>query len=312
MKEFHISVLPAEVIAFLRPRPNEDFIDCTFGGGGHSADILEKTSPGGRLLAIDLDPLALKKGKSKVSQYGKRIRLVRGNFKNLAAIAAENKFREVSGILLDLGLSSGQLADKERGFSFDAEGNLDMRFGPEILQTAFDLINDSSEERLIDIFKNFGEERLAKPLAQKIVSLRKSQPIVKAGQLVAIAAAVYGQYYRTQPKINPATKIFQALRIAVNDELDNLVRVLPQTLSLLRPGGRLAVISFHSLEDRIVKEFMRRESRDCLCPPIMPVCQCNHNKSLKIITKKPVIAELAELAENPRARSAKLRVAEKI
>jgi len=308
----HQSVMIEEVIHYLNPQLGDDFIDCTLGGGGHTLAILKRISPQGKLLGIDLDAKAIQVTEELIKGYKNKVILVKDNFKNLRKIADVYKFDKVDGILLDLGLSSGQLQDHQRGFSFLAEGSLDMRFGQQTELTAEKILNSYSQKELSEIFKNFGEENLAWQISKKIIEVRKDQPISSPKQLVEIITDIYKRHYRGKSKINPATKIFQALRIAVNEEIENLKQVLPQALSLLKPSGRLAVISFHSLEDRTVKEFFRQESRDCLCPVAFPVCQCNHKKSLKIITKKPIGPTELEISQNQRARSAKLRVAEKI
>jgi len=312
MKSYHEPVLTEETINGLQPRFGDDFIDCTLGGGGHAKEILNLTSPNGRLLGIDLDPKAIAAASSATKEFKNRTVFVQDNFKNIAVIAEEQGFDQVAGILLDIGLSSGQLDDKTRGFSFTGNSKLDMRFGPELKMTAADIVNKYSLIQLTEIFKNYGEERLAKPIAERIIAERKIKPLETTEELVAIADEVYKIFYHHESKMNPATKMFQALRMAVNDELGNLEKTLPQAVKLLKSGGRLAIISFHSLEDRIVKDYFKTESRDCLCPPERPTCQCGHKKTLKILTKKPIIADFAELAKNPRARSAKLRLAEKI
>ena len=264
------------------------------------------------LLGIDLDQLAIKTTQENLKQYKSQLIIVKDNFKNLKKIADVYKFNKIDGVLLDLGLSSGQLQDQSRGFSFLAQGGLDMRFGDTSELTAERILNTYKQKELIDIFKNYGEEKLANPISKKIIEMRKKTPITTPNQLVDIIADIYKRYYRGKSKINPATKVFQALRIAVNQELENLRQVLPQAVEVLNKGGRLAVISYHSLEDRIVKEFFKQETKDCVCPPKIPVCRCQHHRILKIITKKPVEPTEKEIIENPRARSAKIRVAEKI
>ncbi|MFA6322625.1 MAG: 16S rRNA (cytosine(1402)-N(4))-methyltransferase RsmH, partial [Candidatus Buchananbacteria bacterium] len=310
--DFHQPVLLEEVIKYLEPKPGENFIDCTLGGSGHTEEILKLNGPSGKVLGIDLDPLAIKTAQEATKKYKNRTIFVQDNFRNLKRILKDCHFGQVDGILLDLGLSSGQLQDQGRGFSFLAEGSLDMRFGGQSNLTAEKIINTYNEKDLIEIFKNYGEERLAKPIAQRIVAKRKELAITRPEQLVEIVAEVYHKYFHNKSKTNPATKIFQALRIAVNEELDNLKLILPPAAEALKKNGRLVVISYHSLEDKMVKDFFRAESRDCLCPPAMPVCQCHHKKSLKIITPKPIEPSWEEIAANPRSRSAKMRVAQKI
>lgn len=313
MQSFHQSVMIAEVIHYLKPKSNQNFIDCTLGSGGHAKAILQRTSPQGKLLGIDLDSLAIKLTKENLAFYKNRLILIQDNFRNLEKIVKKHHFENIFGILLDLGISSNQLRDNFRGFSFLSTGSLDMRFDPNQSDlTAQQILNTWPEKKLYEIFKNFGEEKLAKPISQKIIEIRQKTLVTSPSQLVEIVADVYKKYYHSKSKIHPATKVFQALRIAVNRELENLQSVLPQAVDLLNKGGRLAVISYHSLEDRIVKAFFRQESRDCICPPEMPICQCNHKKTLNLITKKPIIPTDKEIAENPRSRSAKLRVAEKI
>ena len=307
----HTPVMSDEVIHYLKLKPGDKAIDCTLGGGGHAKAILERTSPNGKLLGIDWDQSAIDAARKAT---GDKAVLVKDNFKNIKQIANVHQLNKIDGILLDLGLSSVQLQDHERGFSFLAQGKLDMRFGQseQTDLTAEEILNTYNQKELYEIFKNFGEERLANPITKKIIEFRKRRLIISPNQLVEIIVDVYKKNYRGKSKINPATKIFQALRIAVNQELDNLTETLPQAAGLLGRGGRLVVISYHSLEDKIVKEFFRKESRDCICPPEMPVCQCRHKKTLKIITKKPVVPSEGEIAENPRARSAKLRAAERL
>ncbi|MDX9893331.1 MAG: 16S rRNA (cytosine(1402)-N(4))-methyltransferase RsmH [Patescibacteria group bacterium] len=316
MSDFHQPVLPQEILDYLKPQAGDKFIDCTLGGGGHTLNFLKLVGPSGKVLAIDMDPLAIAEARRASTKFADSLILARDNFRNLKNIADVHEFNQVNGILLDLGLSSGQLQDQARGFSFGSEGQLDMRFGPAVADsfgavTAGEIVNNYPQKDLIDIFKNYGEERLAVAISKKIIEVRRTKPIDSPKQLAAIIESVYHRYHRTKSRISPATKVFQALRIAVNDELQSLKLVLPQALDLLVSGGRLAVISYHSLEDRIVKDYFRRESRDCICPPEMPVCQCGHIARLKIITKKPVVPTVEEIKNNPRSRSAKLRIVEK-
>ena len=308
----HIPVLSDEVIHYLNLKSGYNVVDCTLGGGGHSLAILQRIGPDGKMLGIDLDSSAISAAQNRLKKYNKQIILVQDNFKNLKQICNVSKFNKVNTILLDLGLSSGQLQDQSRGFSFLAQGKLDMRFGESGELTAGKIINTYSQKELSGIFKKYGEEKLASLVAKKIIATRQQGPITSPGRIVEIVSDIYKKHYRDKSKINPATKIFQALRIEVNDELENLKQVLPQAVGLLIKGGRLAVISYHSLEDKIVKEFFKQESRDCLCPPKIPVCRCNHKKTLKIITKKPVVSTDQEIKENPRSRSARLRVAERV
>lgn len=309
----HVPVLVNEVVHYLQPKPGQRFIDGTLGGGGHTIALAQRLAPGGWILGIDLDPLAIATAKAATKPLRIKLTLAENNFKNLAAIAKQYHFEKANGILLDLGLSSGQLQDQKRGFSFLADGSLDMRFSPQLKQTAATILNTWQAEALATLFKDFGEERFAKPIAKRIIEARQAGPIDSPRQLLEIIVPLYQRQYRHRPsKINPATKVFQALRIAVNDELENLTQTLPAAIKLLAPGGRLAVISYHSLEDRIVKNYFRQESRDCICDPEMPKCQCGHRQTIRLVTHKPTIANEQETIQNHRSRSAKLRVIEKI
>jgi 16S rRNA (cytosine1402-N4)-methyltransferase len=293
----HIPVLLKETIEHLNPKKNENFIDCTADGGGHATAILERTGPGGKLLAIDLDEemVANLKKKSQAGIYKNRMTVAKGNFADLKKIVQENKFRKVSGILLDLGFSSYHVDESGRGFSFLKNEPLDMRYDQKSQLTAEKIVNYWSEIDIERILREYGEERFSRQIAAGIVEARKVVEIKNTFQLVnIIKKSVPGGYQ--DGKINFATKTFQAIRMAVNGELDNLERVLPQTVEALDKGGRLAVISFHSLEDRIVKNFLKIESRD---------------GKLSILTKKPIQAGREEIIFNPRSRSAKLRAAEK-
>lgn len=306
---FHIPVLKKEVIEYLNPLPGQNFIDGTLGGGGHTREIAKRIVPNGRVLAIDLDSDALEHFKNQNVNI-KNIILVRGNFCDIKKIAFENNFKDVSGIVLDLGVSSHQLDESIQGFGFDAD-TLDMRMGEGDL-TAYEIVNIWSEQELFELFRDYGEESLAKPIARKIIEYRKSKKIEKPSELVQIICEAYKRYYKKPSLKNPATKVFQALRIRVNDELSVLQEALEGGRDILNPDGRIAVISYHSLEDRIVKNFFRKEAKDCICPPEYPKCQCGHIKTLKIITKKLVVPNSQEIIENPRSRSAKMRVAQRL
>ncbi|HEY7358988.1 MAG TPA: 16S rRNA (cytosine(1402)-N(4))-methyltransferase RsmH [Ktedonobacterales bacterium] len=307
----HLSVMPAEVLAALRPRAGGRYIDGTAGGGGHTALLLEQSAPDGQVLAIDADPQALARVAERLQAplASGRLTLAQGNFATLQSLAEDAGFRHVDGILLDLGLSSDQLADRERGFSFASDGPLDMRFDPASPMTAADLLNTLSESELADLLWRYGEERRSRQIVRRIIQARTRQPITQTSELARLAAAGVPGH---PGGIHPATRTFQALRIAVNDELKNLADALPQALDLLASGGRLAIISFHSLEDRIVKQFFQAEARNCVCPPEVPVCVCGHRARVRIVTPHPLAASQAEQAQNPRARSAKLRVAERL
>jgi len=303
----HVPVLLDEVLRGLSPQPGQRVIDGTVGAGGHAEAILKATAPDGQVLALDADPAALAVARQRLAAYRERVHFVNANFAQLATVARDLDFVPVQGILLDLGLSSMQLASVERGFSFQNEGRLDMRYDPGSPTTAADLVNNLSQDELANLLYRFGEERRSRAIARAIVAAR---PLHTTRQLTdAVTRAVGG---RRGARLHPATRTFQALRIAVNDELDALRNALSAATSIVAPGGRLAVISFHSLEDRIVKEFFRQESRDCICPAGQPICTCGHRATLHIITRKPIIVSSTEAAVNPRARSAKLRVAEYI
>lgn len=306
----HIPVLPDEVIESLNLRSNMNAIDCTLGDGGHAERILKATGPNGKLLGIDADPESLLRAKKYLYGFGRRLVPVRDNFDRLSAIVAETKFGKADAIVLDLGWSSPQFEERGRGFSFQKEEPLDMRYNPEFkmqnsefrLQTASDLVNELSEEELERIFREYGEEDLSAEIARAIAAEREARRMETTNDLVAIVLEAYRKKLKTKKEmpwvggLHPATKIFQALRIAVNDELGALERVLPQAVESLAPRGRLAVITFHSLEDRIVKHFFKSEE----------------GRTMRIVTKKPVTAGEIEYEENPRARSAKLRIIEKI
>ncbi len=301
----HIPVLYDEVMTWLRPTSGRWYIDATVGLGGHALGILERSSPHGRLLGLDADPQALEYAHKRLAHFGERVLLVRARHVELARVAHEHGFDAVDGILLDLGVSSLQLDDATRGFSFQQDGPLDMRMGPDSTLTAEQIVNTWPERELARIIYEYGEERYARRIARAICAAR---PLRRTGELAQLIAQVVGR----RESIHPATRTFQALRIAVNDELRSLEAVLPQALQLLSPGGRLAVIAFHSLEDRISKQFIARESRDCICPPGLPVCTCAHVATLRLLTKKPIRASEEEVRRNPRSRSARLRVAERL
>jgi 16S rRNA (cytosine1402-N4)-methyltransferase len=301
----HVSVLLKETLQALAIRPGGRYVDGTCGGGGHAAGILDASSPDGKLLALDADPAALARARERLEPCGARVILIHRSFAELGRVAREYGFEAVDGLLLDLGLSSDQLADLARGFSFSSTG-LDMRFDSTQGQPASSLVNELDADELADILYRYGEERASRRIARAIVAAR---PIESAQQLAdVIAEAVGGR----RGRLHPATRTFQALRIAVNDELGVLETVLPQCVELLKPGGRLVIITFHSLEDRIVKNFYRTESRDCICPPEQPICICGHRARVRILANKPVEPSSAEVADNPRARSAKLRAVERL
>lgn len=299
----HTPVLLQETIALLAPQPGEIFLDATLGAGGHARTLLEQLGPTGKLLGLDRDNTALTTTKKELTD--RRLTTVHGSFEHLQKIADEQGFSEVDGILFDLGLSSMELADAQRGFSFQMNGPLDMRFDQcHDTTTAADLVNRLSLAQLRSILVRYGEETHAGRIASAIVLRRKKQTISTTHHLLL---AVLDAVRTTRSRIHPATRTFQALRIVVNRELEALAAALPQAVHLLKPGGRLAVISFHSLEDRIVKQYFRRESRGCICPPEFPICTCGHQASIALLTTKPITPSDAEIRANPRSRSAKLR-----
>lgn len=282
-------------------------MDGTVGAGGHAAGVLETSAPNGRLLGLDLDPQALNLARKRLERFGDRVVLKNTSYTDLAGQISSLSWPAVHGVILDLGVSSMQLDDPSRGFSFRHDGPLDMRFSTENPVTAQELINNLPEKDLADLIYEFGEERRSRQIARAIV---RARPVQSTAQL----EAVIRKNFRNPKKLrrNPATRTFQAIRIAVNQELEALDRVLPEIVRVLASGGRLAIISFHSLEDRIVKRFFQMESQDCICPPEPPICTCEHQASLKVLTKRPVRPSESEIQANPRARSARLRVAIRI
>ncbi|MCX8061528.1 MAG: 16S rRNA (cytosine(1402)-N(4))-methyltransferase RsmH [Anaerolineales bacterium] len=302
----HKPVLYQEVLTYLQPRSGQRFIDGTVGIGGHAWGILQASQPDGLLLGIDLDATALQIAEQNLRNFRGRYWLLLGNYRDLSQHLDQIGWSSVDGVLLDLGVSSLQLDTPERGFSFRFEAPLDMRFDRRNPRTAADLVNNLSLNELAKIFSRYGEERFAGQIAHAIVA---SRPIQTTTQLANVVLRVVG---RQSGGIHPATRTFQALRIAVNDELGALEEFLPQATAALKPSGRLAIISFHSLEDRLVKAYFQNEARKCICPPKQPICTCGHRPRLKVLTPKPVRPTAQEVAQNPRARSARLRVAEKL
>jgi len=302
----HVSVLYDEVIEGLQPRSGGRYIDGTVGAGGHAFGILESSSPQGELLGLDRDPAALNVARERLKEFGDRAHLRQANYVEMENVTREIGWGDVNGIVLDLGLSSLQLEDAARGFAFKHEGPLDMRFDLATPITAGDLVNGGDPDALADILFKFGEEHAARRIVKAII---KARPINTTQQLAAVVAATVGG---KRGDTHPATRTFQALRIAVNGELESVEKVLPLAVRLLAVGGRLVVISFHSLEDRLVKNFFHREARDCVCPPEQLVCVCGHKASVKEITRKPLTPSDEEIRSNPRSRSAKLRLVEKI
>jgi 16S rRNA (cytosine1402-N4)-methyltransferase len=296
----------AEVLRYLSVQPGGRFVDCTVGGGGHSLAILEAAAPGGLLLGIDADAGALEIARARLQPHTDSVLLSQANFRDLAAVCRKANFIPVHGVLFDLGVSSYQLSAEGRGFSFQAEAPLDMRFGESQTVTAHEIVNTYSERDLADLIWRYGEEPASRRIARAIVGAR---PLATTSELAAVIPKAAGGARR---RIHPATRTFQALRIAVNDELNALTSALGQAIDVLGRGGRLVVIAFHSLEDRIVKQFMRRESRDCICPPEAPACACGHRARLRLVTKGAASPSQEEVAVNRRSRSARLRAAEKL
>jgi len=305
----HVPVLFDETLKYLVTNPQGVYIDCTVGGGGHFQGIIERTNDQAILIGIDQDAKTLEKTRSRLGTNANII-LVKGNFRNLRIILQGLSIRAADGILIDLGVSSYQLDEEERGFSYHLDARLDMRMDPELEISAWDLVNKWPVDRLEQIIGEYGEERYAGRIARGIADARQCRSLDSTLDLVEVIRKSVPASYRRET--HPARRTFQALRIEVNQEIESLRQVLPQAAEFLKPGGRLCVISFHSLEDRIVKDYFTRESKDCLCPGKQPVCTCGHKAQFKVLTRKPVGASPGEVARNNRARSAKLRVAQKL
>jgi len=307
----HKSVLLQECIDALNIRPDGIYLDGTLGGAGHSSQIARRLTEGGRLIGVDRDRTALAAAKERLAPYADRVTLVHSNFAEIDAILDSLGIPAVDGMLFDLGVSSPQLDDASRGFSYMADAPLDMRMDKDDVLTAGEVVNAWPQGELRRILYDYGEERYAPQIAAAICRAREKAPIETTLELVdIIRSAMPAQALRE--KQHPAKRSFQAIRIAVNDELGAVSRMMQAAVGRLNPGGRLAVITFHSLEDRIVKSEMQQAARGCTCPPEFPVCVCGKKPLVKLVTRKPIVSGLAELEENPRARSAKLRVAEKL
>jgi 16S rRNA (cytosine1402-N4)-methyltransferase len=306
----HVPVLAEEIVSLLDPRPGDTVVDGTFGAGGHATLLAARLRGDGKLIAIDRDPTVAPFFERFRRETGVKARLHPGEFSTVLQHLAENGVK-ADAILLDLGVSSMQLDRPDRGFSYAVDAPLDMRMDPSATYSARELVNEGDERELSDIFKRYGEERYARPIARAIVKRRKEQPFERTGDLVEVikasipAPARFGEGH-------PAKRVFQALRIEVNDELGALERALPAALQMLRPGGRLAVISFHSLEDRIVKQFLRKQEQGCTCPPDFPICVCGSEPTMRATPRRAVRPTAEEVARNPRAQSARLRVGTKV
>jgi len=312
MEQGHLPVMPDEVLETLAPASGSLQIDATVGGGGHTERILEAANPDGRVLGLDADAAAIARVANRLTRFGDRLVLRQANFRELAIVAPGAGFVAVDGALFDLGLSSFQLADRNRGFGFRAGGPLDMRFDPSRGVPAAELLATLDADELAALFRRYGEEPAAWRIAKAIVEARAASPVRSAEELASLVERVVPVNPRRPRRIHPATRVFQALRIAVNEELDALEEGLAAAVDLLRPGGRLVVLSYHSLEDRIVKRFLNTQRRGCICPPEVPVCVCGRSPRLRLVTRPSMTPTAAEVEANPRARSARLRAAERL
>ena len=301
----HQPVLYQQIIHALCPKSTGHYVDGTLGAGGHAAGLLAGSEPGGLLLGLEVDPQALELARQNLAPFGERACLKMASYTSIPSQLASLGWSCVDGVLLDLGASSMQFDTPERGFSFLADGPLDMRFDPSNPLSASEVVNTWSEDELVDVLFRYGEEHASRRIARAILQARPLQGTLHLAGVIEKATGRHGSHH-------PATHTFQALRIVVNGELEALKKVLPMAIQSLCPGGRLAIISFNSLEDRIVKEFFRLESTDCICPPRQPICTCGHKASILEISRKPIMPTAEEVSQNSRARSAKLRVAEKI
>jgi 16S rRNA (cytosine1402-N4)-methyltransferase len=309
----HVPVLADEVVSMLAPAPGGVHVDATIGGGGHAERILTATDPDGRLLGIDADEAAIARTKARLGRrFGRRLVLRQGNFRDLATFAPGAGFAAVDGCLFDLGLSSDELADHSRGFGIRTGGPLDMRFDTARGLPASELLASLDQQELTALLRKYGEEPFAGRIARAIVEARRVGSIDTAEELAALVERAAPSGAPGRRRVHPATRVFQALRIAVNEELDALEAGLLAAVDLLKPGGRLVVLSYHSLEDRIVKRFLQAERRGCTCPPEAPVCICGRQPRLRLVVPKGIVPTPAEIAANPRARSARLRAAERL
>lgn len=311
MEFSHISVMAKEVIEALEVERGGVFVDCTSGGGGHSLEIAKRLPKGSRLICLDRDDEAIEACTKRLSDYSDRFTIVKSNFMNIASALDSVGVDKIDGVMWDLGVSSHQLDEGERGFSYSKEAPLDMRMDREQAKTAYDVVNLYSAEELTRILRDYGEERFASKIAQNIVATREIKPIETTTELADIVTNSIPAAVRKKENQNPARRTFQAIRIEVNGELDNIEPSIRAAVERLNPGGRLAVITFHSLEDRVTKEVFKKLSEGCTCPPEFPICVCGNKPQIKLLTRKPLLPTKEEEEENPRARSAKLRTAEK-
>ena len=302
----HRPVLYQETIQYLTAHEAKRFLDCTAGAGGHSEGLLQNSSPESKLIALDLDPTAVALSQERLKPYGKRAQVIQASYLEAPQVLQAQGWDGADGILMDLGVSSMQFDQAERGFSFRFDAPLDMRFDPNQGKSAADLVNGLSEGDLAQILWMYGEEKFSRRIARAIVQAR---PLHTTFELADIVRKAVG---KTREQQDQATRAFQALRIAVNDELNVISQAVPSLIELLKTNGRIAIISFHSLEDRIIKNVLRQASTDCICPPEKLICDCGHKASVKVLTRRPITATEDELQTNPRSRSAKLRVAEKL
>jgi len=312
MEFSHVSIMAPEVIEALAPERGGIYVDCTAGGGGHSLEIAKKLPDGSRLICLDRDDEAIDACTKRLADYSDRVTIVKSNFRNIASALDMLGIDKIDGVMWDLGVSSHQLDDGDRGFSYSKEAPLDMRMDQTEGKSAYDVVNYYTASELTKIIKDYGEERFASRIANLIVEKRAEHPIETTTELADIVSAAIPAPVRKKEAQNPARRTFQAIRIEVNGELDSIEPAIRDAASRLRPGGRMAVITFHSLEDRITKDVFRSLASGCTCPPEFPVCVCGKTPDIKLLSKKPIIPSDEEMAENPRSRSAKLRTAEKI
>ena len=311
MEFHHVSVMLEETVQGLVTDPQGTYVDCTLGGGGHSHRIAELLAPEGRLIGLDQDEAAIRAATGRLADVGCRVEIVHSNFRHLEKVLHGLGVEQVDGVVFDLGVSSHQIDTAERGFSYMQDAPLDMRMDPEASLSAYEVVNTYSQEELARIFHDYGEERWGKRIAEFIVKEREESPIKTTGELVEVICKAVPKAVRRASAGHPAKRIFQAIRIEVNDELGILENAFKTAVRFLKPGGRLAIITFHSLEDRIAKQTLKEMARGCICPPEIPVCTCKHKPEIKLLGK-PKQATKEELRDNSRSKSAKLRIAEKL